>query len=98
MPAYLFANVDVTDATGYEQYRQRVTATIEAFGGRYLVRGGATEVLEGDWSPKRLVILEFPDMAQLRAWYRSREYRLLIELRQKTTKSMLVAVEGVPSQ
>lgn len=95
MPAYLFANVEVTDAAGYEQYRQRVSATFEAYGGRYLVRGGATEVLEGDWTPKRLVILEFPDMAQLKAWYQSPEYRPLLELRQRTANSTLVAVEGV---
>ena len=97
MPAYLFADVAVTDPTGYEQYRQQVTATIEAFGGRYLVRGGATEVLEGDWTPKRLVILEFADMARLKAWYQSAEYRPLIELRQRTTISTLVAVEGIAS-
>ena len=97
MPAYLFANVEVTDAAGYEQYRQRVSATIEAYGGRYLVRGGATEVLEGDWMPKRLVILEFADMTQLNAWYRSPEYKPLIELRQRTAKSTLVAVQGVGS-
>ena len=95
MSAYLFANVDVTDAVGYEQYRQRVSATIEAYGGRFVVRGGATEVLEGDWTPKRLVILEFADMAQLKAWYQSPEYRPLIELRQRTAKSTLLAVEGV---
>ena len=95
MPAYLFANVDVTDAAGYEQYRQRVSATIEAHGGRYLVRGGATEVLEGDWMPKRMVILEFPDMAQLKAWYHSPEYRALLELRQRTAMSALIAVQGV---
>jgi uncharacterized protein (DUF1330 family) len=95
MPAYLFANVEVTDAAGYEQYRQRVSATIEAFGGRYLVRGGVTEVLEGDWTPKRLVILEFPGMARLRAWYQAPEYRPLVELRQRTATSTLVAVEGV---
>ena len=95
MPAYMFANVEVTDPAGYEQYRQQVSATIEAFGGRYLVRGGATEVLEGDWVPKRMVILEFADMAQLKAWYQSPEYRPLIELRQRTAMSTLVAVEGV---
>ncbi len=95
MPAYLFANVEVTDAAGYEQYRQRVSATIEAYGGRYVVRGGATEVLEGEWVPKRLVILEFADMAQLKAWYRSPEYQPLIDLRQRTAKSTLVAVEGI---
>lgn len=95
MPAYLFANVEVTDPAGYEEYRQQVSATITAHGGRYLVRGGATEVLEGDWSPKRIVILEFADMAQLKAWYRSPEYQPLIKLRQRTAKSTLVAVEGV---
>jgi uncharacterized protein (DUF1330 family) len=95
VPAYLFANVEVTDAAGYEQYRQRISATIEAFGGRYLVRGGATEILEGDWTPKRLVILEFPDIARLEAWYHSPEYRPLVELRQRTATSTLVAVEGV---
>ncbi len=97
MPAYLFANVEVTDPAGYEQYRQRVLATIEAFGGRYLVRGGATEVLEGDWTPKRMVILEFPDMVQLQAWYHSSEYRPLLALRQATANSTLIAVEGISS-
>ena len=95
MPAYLFANVEVTDAAGYEQYKQRISATIEAYGGRYLVRGGATEVLEGEWVPKRMVILEFADMTRLKAWYRSPEYRPLLELRQATATSTLVAVEGV---
>jgi len=94
MPAYMFANVEVTDAAGYGQYRQQVSVTIEAYGGRYLVRGGATEVLEGNWMPKRMVILEFPDMAQLKAWYHSPEYHPLIELRQRTARSTLVAVEG----
>ncbi|HVE90522.1 MAG TPA: DUF1330 domain-containing protein [Burkholderiaceae bacterium] len=97
MPAYLFANVDVTDPEGYDEYRQRVGATMQAYGGRYLVRGGPAEVLEGGWVPKRMVILEFPDMSQLMAWYRSPEYKPLIELRQRTTKSTLVAVEGVGS-
>ena len=97
MPAYLFANVEVTDPAGYEKYRQRVSATIEAYGGRYLVRGGAAEVLEGDWTPKRMVILEFGDMAQLNAWYRSPEYKPLIKLRQGSSTSTLVAVEGVAS-
>ena len=97
MPAYLFANVDVTDPQGYDSYRQQVSATIEAYGGRYLVRGGAAEVLEGGWVPKRMVILEFPDMAKLRAWYGSPEYEPLIDLRQRTTNSSLVAVQGVGS-
>ena len=75
MSAYLIADVEVLDSAGYETYRQQVPATIAAFGGRYLVRGGALTVLEGAWSPKRCVILEFPSMAQLKAWYDSPSLR-----------------------
>jgi uncharacterized protein (DUF1330 family) len=94
MPAYLIANIDVTDPTGYEQCKAQAPATIAAYGGRYLTRGGATAVLEGDWAPHRLVILEFPDMARLHAWYDSVEYRPLIEIRQRTSHSSFIAIEG----
>ena len=68
MPAYLIGNIEVTDAAAYEEYRKGVAATIAAFGGRSLARpGAAMEVLEGDWVPKRLVILEFPSVGQLKA-------------------------------
>ncbi len=97
MAAYMFANVEITDPVEYEQYRNEVSATIEAYGGCYLARGGAAEVLEGDWVPKRMVILKFADMAQLKAWYHSPEYRPLLELRQRAAKSTLVAIEGVGS-
>jgi uncharacterized protein (DUF1330 family) len=95
MNAYLIADVEVLDSAGYEAYRQQVPATIAAFGGRYLVRGGALTVLEGDWSPKRCVILEFPSMAQLKAWYDSPAYVPLRAIRERTTKSRLVMVEGL---
>lgn len=95
MAAYLIADVEVLDAAGYEEYRQKVQATIAAFGGRYLVRGRTLTVLEGGWSPKRCVVLEFPSAARLQAWYRSPEYAPLIAIRQRTTKSNLVMVEGV---
>lgn len=95
MPAYLFANVDVTNPVGYEEYRKQVSATIAAFGGRYLARGGAVETLEGDHVAKRVVILEFPDMARLKAWYTSAEYMPLLAIRQATSRSSLIAVEGV---
>ena len=95
MSAYLIADVEVHDAAGYEEYRQRVQATIAAYGGRYLVRGGALTVLEGAWQPKRCVVLEFPSAAQLKAWYVSPEYTPLIAIRQRTTKSNLVMVEGL---
>lgn len=95
MSAYLIADVEVLDSTAYETYRQQVPATIAAFGGRYLVRGGALTVLEGTWSPKRCVILEFPSMAQLKAWYDSPAYVPLRAIRERSTKSHLVMVEGL---
>ncbi len=95
MPAYLIANIEVTDAAAYEEYRQRVPAIIAAHGGRYLVRGGATELFEGDGRPARLVVLEFPDMAHARAFYQSPEYRPLIAIRQRASRVSITAVEGV---
>lgn len=95
MPAYVIADVEVLDATGYEEYRQQVPATIAAYGGRYLARGGATEVLEGSWSPKRCVILEFPDMERFRAWWDSAEYVPLRRLRERSTRSHLVVTQGL---
>jgi len=95
MPAYVIADVEVIDGAGYETYRQQVPATITAYGGRYLARGGATEVLEGSWTPKRCVILEFPSMAQLKRWWDSPEYQPLRAIRERTTRSNLVATEGL---
>jgi len=93
--AYLFANIDVTDADGYDEYPKRVPATIAAYGGRYLTRAGTTEILEGDWVPKRLVILEFPSMAILKAWYDCPEYRPLRDIRIRTATSTIVAIDGI---
>jgi uncharacterized protein (DUF1330 family) len=95
MAAYVYANLKVTDEAAFAEYRQAVPATIAAYGGRYLVRGGAFEVLEGEARPERLVILEFPDMATLRAWYRSDAYRPLLALRKRATDSQIVAIDGL---
>jgi len=95
MVAYVIADVEVLDRDGYEAYRRQVPATIAAYGGRYLARGGETEVLEGTWSPKRCVILEFPDMARFRAWWSSTEYAPLRTLRERTTKSHLIVTQGL---
>ena len=84
MPAYLIAEIDVTDPAGFEEYRQLVPTTIQQYGGRFLVRGGAVEALEGDWQPKRVVITEFPSLEQARRWYNSEEYREPKALRFKT--------------
>jgi uncharacterized protein (DUF1330 family) len=95
MAAYLIADIEVTDPVGYEEYKQRVPALIAAHGGRYLVRGGASEVLEGTWRPRRSAIIEFPSLAALKAFWESSEYALLREIRERCAKSKLVAVEGV---
>jgi uncharacterized protein (DUF1330 family) len=95
MAAYAVVNVEITDSAGFAEYRKLVPATIAAFGGRFLTRGGAMEVLEGEWMPKRLVILEFPDVATLKAWYHSPEYQQLLELRKRTAISDFVVVDGV---
>jgi uncharacterized protein (DUF1330 family) len=95
MAAYLIADVEVTDPKGYEEYRQRVPALIAAHGGRYLARGGAVEVLEGDWMPRRTVILEFPSRDDLLAFYRDAEYQPLIKIRQAASHSRLVMIDGI---
>ena len=95
MAAYLIGDVEVLDAAGYDEYRQQVPATIVAYGGRYLARGGAIETLEGTWSPKRCVILEFPSLAQLKTWWDSPEYRRLRAIRERTTRSNIVVTEGL---
>src|SRR5208283_2265357 len=94
MAAYLIAHIEIIEPVGYEEYRKRVPAIVSAHGGRFLARGGAIEVLEGTWSPKRLVIIEFPDMAALKAFYESPAYRPLIELRNRTATSRVLALEN----
>jgi uncharacterized protein (DUF1330 family) len=95
MPAYIYANVEITDPVAYEAYRAEVPGMIAAHGGRYLVRGGATTLLEGPGVPQRQVILEFPDMAHLQAFYHSVDYRRLIAIRQSASVGTLFAIEGV---
>ena len=94
MPAYIYGNVEITDPTLYEAYRREVPALIAAHGGRYLVRGGAVSVLEGNGVPHRQVILEFPDMANLQAFYTSPEYQRLVKIRQSASTGSLFAIEG----
>ena len=93
MKGYVIGEIEVTDPKIYDEYRGQVLATIEKHGGRFLVRGGKAEGLEGA-PPKRMVVLEFASPEQARTWYRSPEYAPLIVLRQKGSKGRLVLVEG----
>ena len=95
MAAYLIAQLEVVDPATYAEYGKAVTATITAHGGRFLVRGGAVEVFEGDLAPKRVVVLGFPDTDTLRRWYRSPEYAPLIAMRRRAARGSLYMVEGV---
>ncbi len=95
MPAYVVANIEVTDPVSYDDYRKGVGATIAQHGGRFLARGGTVERLEGAFAPKRLVIVEFQSLAAAKAWYASPEYAPLIALRQRASTGDLFVVEGV---
>jgi uncharacterized protein (DUF1330 family) len=96
MPAYVIASVnEAWDQDALIEYRRRNTDVVAAHGGRFVARGGPHEVLEGDWSPLRLVIIEFPDLEAARGWYESDDYAELRALRQGTSKTDIVAVEGV---
>lgn len=95
MNGYVIGEVEVKDPAAYEEYRKRVLATIEKFGGRFLVRGGKADGLEGAKPAGRLVILEFPSFDQAATWYRSADYAPLIKMRQGASTGRLILVEGV---
>ena len=95
MNAYIIVDVEVTDAELYEHYKQQVPATLAAYGGRFLARGGGVETLEGDWSPGRLVILEFDSRERARAWWSSAEYAGPKSLRQQASRGRMILVEGI---
>jgi uncharacterized protein (DUF1330 family) len=94
VPAYVIAQLTITDPQGFEQYRNMVPATIAKYGGKYVVRGGTMEKLEGDWEPQRLVILEFESAERAKQWWASEDYREAKLLRQRTAQTSLIIVEG----
>jgi len=94
MSAYIVVQVEVTEPAGYDEYKKMVPSSLAAYGGKFVVRGGACETLEGSWQPKRLVVLEFPSMAKAKQWWSSSEYREAKALRQRTAKSEMIVVEG----
>ena len=95
MSAYVIVEIDVHDPIGYEEYKKRASAAVEAHGGKYIVRGGQTEVLEGDWHPKRIVVLEFPSMDRAKEWLNCEEYREPRKMRHATARTNMIVVEGV---
>ena len=96
MVAYVINDMEVTDPQLLDEYKKLSPATVVQYGGRFLARGGQMETLEGTWSPKRLVILEFPSIAQAKAWVNSPEYAPARRVRQKASRSNIIVVDGVP--
>jgi len=95
MAAYVIGEVEIRDMEDYKEYAKRVPATVAQYGGKYLVRGGSVTPKEGNWSPKRVVILEFASMEQARKWYDSPEYAPVLAIRERSAASKLIFVEGV---
>jgi uncharacterized protein (DUF1330 family) len=95
MAAYVVTEIDVHDTARYEDYKKLSSASIQAHGGRFIVRGGKVDTLEGTWQPKRFVIVEFPTVEQAKKWWASAEYAEGKKLRQETATSKMIVVEGV---
>jgi uncharacterized protein (DUF1330 family) len=95
MPAYVIVETDVHDPEQYEQYKAASPGAVAAGGGRFVARGGELAVLEGDWNPSRLVVLEFPDLETVKEWYASEQYQAAKKLRDGAARLNIVAVEGL---
>ena len=96
MTAYVVSDIEVTDPVKYEGYKRLAQDSIAKYGGKYLTRGGATTVMEGSWSPPRVVILEFPTVEQAKAWYTSPEYTKAKDARAGASIAKILIVEGLP--
>jgi uncharacterized protein (DUF1330 family) len=94
MAAYVIGDIEVTDPAAFQEYRNRVGATVEQYGGRFVVRGGRVNRKEGDWQPRRLLMLEFPSLEQAERWYNSSEYKPLIAMRENAARTQLIIAEG----
>lgn len=95
MTAYVIVDINVTDPVRYEEYKKLAAPTVELYGGKYIARGGRTEPLEGEWSPSRLVILQFDTLEQAKQWHDSLEYSGPRKIRHETAISNMVLIEGI---
>lgn len=94
MSAYVIVDIQVHDPSGYDEYRKVVGASLATYGGKFMVRGGTIDVLEGNWKPKRIVILEFDSAARAREWYDSEDYRMPKQMRMRASTANMIVVEG----
>lgn len=95
MPAYIIVEVDIHNVNEYEEYKKLTPASLVAYQGKFIVRGGEAETLEGNWQPKRIVLLEFPTKELAEAWWASEEYAPAKALRQRTATTKMILVQGV---
>ncbi len=95
MAAYLVVDIDVTDPVQFEEYKKLAPVAIGQYGGRYLIRGGAYEAVEGNWKPQRLTVVEFESMEKAKAFYNSPEYQLAIKARKNAANMNMLLVQGV---
>jgi len=95
MSAYIIVEIEIIDPVGYEEYKKQAAATVEQYGGKYIVRGGACETLEGAWKPKRIVILQFDNLERAKAWLNSAEYVEPRKQRHRAAKTRMILVEGL---
>jgi uncharacterized protein (DUF1330 family) len=94
MSAYVIVEIEVSDPAKYEEYKKLAFSSVTAHGGKYVVRGGSSDTLEGDWSPKRIVVLEFESMARARDWYQSPDYQEAKLIRLQSSTANMICVEG----
>ena len=95
MPAYIIVEIEITDSVGYEEYKKQAAATVAQYGGKYIVRGGACETVEGDWKPKRIVVLQFESAERAKEWLNCEEYQGPRKMRHRTARTNMVLVEGM---
>jgi uncharacterized protein (DUF1330 family) len=95
MSAYVIVEIDIIDPSGYEEYKKLAGAPVDRYDGKYIVRGGRIEALEGDWKPKRIVVLQFESMQRAKDWLNCEEYREPRKMRHRTAKTRMILVEGI---
>lgn len=94
MAAYIIVEVSITDPIEYEEYKKMTPAAVAAYDGQFIVRGGQTETLEGDWQPERIVVLQFPTVERAKEWWNSDIYSKAKEIRHRAAKTKMIIVEG----
>ena len=95
MPAYLLVELEIVDPIGFGEYRKAVVPLVEKYDGKYLAASERVEALEGDWHPKRIVMIEFPSMQKAKEWFGCEEYREPSKIRKRTAKTKMILLEGV---